>query len=264
MKKNNNPIVQEVIEKFDTVYTMTESFVKNRHSALKGLLISGDAGTGKTHFVKKAFIDTETTEDVKYVKGASISAAALYVMLYMYREEGKVVVLDDVDITSKSPAERNAILDMMKGATEVTKGDRNISWIKAQSNPLMVQNNVPITFNFEGSLIWITNETIDDIAKKAKNHWGAISSRFNQVKVYLTQEQKLMYTLFLIEDINMLGKECEGKEGGYSIKVQNDTIDYIKDNWKELNEITPRLAIKIADIRNNHPSNWKVLIKNQL
>jgi hypothetical protein len=128
----------------------------------------------------------------------------------------------------------------------------------------MVQNNVPITFNFEGSLIWITNETIDDIAKKAKNHWGAISSRFNQVKVYLTQEQKLMYTLFLIEDINMLGKECEGKEGGYSIKVQNDTIDYIKDNWKELNEITPRLAIKIADIRNNHPSNWKVLIKNQL
>ena len=264
MTKNTNPVVQEVIEKFDTVYIMTKSFVENRYSALKGLLISGDAGTGKTHFVKKAFIDTKTTEDVQYVKGASISAAALYVMLYMYRHEGKVVVLDDVDITNKQPSERNAILDMLKGATEVTKGERNISWVRAQANPLMVQNNVPTSFNFEGSLIWITNETIDDIAKKSKNHWNAISSRFNQVPVYLTTEQKLMYTLYLIEEIGMLGKECEGKEGGYSIQVQNDTIEYIKDNWKNLKEVTPRLAIKIADIRNNHPTNWKILIKNQL
>lgn len=264
MTKNTNPIVQDVIDKYDTVYIMTKSFVENRHSALKGLIISGDAGTGKTHWVKKAFIDTKTTEDVKYIKGASISAAALYVMLYVYRGAGKVVVLDDVDITSKNPSERNAILDMIKGATEVTKSERNISWVKAQANPLMVQNNVPNSFNFDGSLIWITNETVTDISKKAKSHWNAISSRFNIIPVYLNSQEKLLYTLYLIEEVGMLGKDCEGKEGGYSIKVQNDTIDYIKDNHKDLNEITPRLAIKIADIRCNHPSNWKTLIKNQL
>ena len=264
MEKNINPVVQEVIEKFDTVYTMVSSFVDNRYSALKGLLISGDAGTGKTHWVKKAFIDTNSTEDVYYAKASSISAAALYVILYQYRHKGKVVVLDDCDIIYKAPAEKNAILDMLKGVTEITKGDRPISWVRASSNQLIRDNNVPNNFNFEGSIIWITNDTIEDIAKKAKNHWNAISSRFNQIKVYLNTQEKLLYTLYLIEECGMLGQNCEGKEGGYPLSVQSDTIEYIRENYKFLTEITPRLATKIADIRFNYPSNWKTLVNNQI
>jgi hypothetical protein len=265
MKKSNNPIVNKVIDKFDSVYIMTRSFVENRNSAIKAILLSGDAGTGKTHWVKKAIRDLKLDEqDVYYVKGASISAAALYVILYIFREAGKIVVLDDCDIIHKSPAEKNAILDMIKGATEVTKGDRTISWIKATKNQAMKDNNVPMSFDFQGSIIWITNDTIEDIAKKAKSHWNAISSRFNQIKVYLSAEEKLSYTLYLIEECGMLGKGCEGKEGGYSIKVQNDTIEYISENWEKLNEITPRVATKIADMRQNYPTNWKTLVKNQI
>lgn len=265
MKRSNNPIVNKVIDKFDSVYIMTKSFVENRNSAIKAILLSGDAGTGKTHWVKKAIEDLGLDEnDVYYVKGASISAAALYVILYIFREAGKLVVLDDCDIIHKSPAEKNAILDMIKGATEVTKGDRMISWIKATKNQAMRDNNVPMSFDFQGSVIWITNDTIEDISKKAKSHWNAISSRFNQIKVYLSPEEKLSYTLYLIEECDMLGKSCQGKEGGYSIKVQNDTIDYIKEYWEDLNEITPRVATKIADMRQNYPTNWKTLVKNQI
>jgi hypothetical protein len=265
MKKTNNPIVNKVIDKFDSVYIMTKSFVENRDSAIKAILVSGDAGTGKTHWVKKAIEDLKLMpEDVYYVKGASISAAALFVILYIFREAGKLVVLDDCDIIHKSPAEKNAILDMLKGATEVTKGNRMLSWIKATPNQLMRENNVPVTFDFQGSIIWITNDTIEDIAKKSKSHWNAISSRFNQIKVYLSTEEKVSYTLHLIENCGMLGKNCEGKEGGYTIKVQNDTIDYINEHWEELSEITPRVATKIADMRENYPSNWKTLVKNQI
>jgi hypothetical protein len=264
MKNNFNPVVHEVTERFETVYTMVKSFVDNRYSALKGLLISGDAGTGKTHWVKKAFIDTKTTQDVYYVKGGSISAPALYVMLYMYREEGKVIVLDDCDILGLTKNERNTILDLLKGATEITKGDRKVSWEKASPNKLMIDNKVPTHFDFKGSVIWITNDTIEDIAKTTKNHWNAISSRFNQIKVYFTVQEKLLYTLYLIEECNMLGKNCEGKEGGYPLQVQSDTVEYIKDHYKTLNEITPRVATKIADIRFNFPSNWKTLVNNQI
>jgi hypothetical protein len=261
----SNPIVNKVKEKFDSVYIMTKSFVENRNSAIKAILVSGDAGTGKTHWVKKAIDDLRLdNEDVYYVKGASISAPALFVVLYLFREAGKLVVLDDCDIIHKSPAEKNAILDMIKGATEVTKGDRMLSWIKATPNDLMKKNNVPVTFDFQGSLIWITNDTIEDISKKAKNHWPAISSRFNQVKVYLSTEEKVSYTLHLIEECDMLGKSCNGKEGGYSIKVQNDVIDYINEHWESLSEITPRVATKIADMRENYPTNWKTLVKNQI
>jgi hypothetical protein len=259
-----NPVVNEVIERFDTVHTMTKSFVSSKYSALKGLLVSGDAGTGKTYWVKKAFIDSKATGRVEYIKGASISAAALYVKLYLNRGKGRVVVLDDCDIIHKSPAEKNAILDMLKGATDVTKGERMISWERASANQLMRENEVPMSFDFQGTIIWITNDTVEDIAKKVKNHWNAIGSRFNIVPVYLTTQEKLLYTIHLIEECEMLGTNCEGKEGGYSQAVIDSTIDYIKDNYKTLHEITPRVATKIADIRENYPSKWKTLVANQI
>jgi hypothetical protein len=259
-----NPVVNEVIDRFDTVHTMTKSFVSSKYSALKGLLVSGDAGTGKTYWVKKAFIDAKATNRVEYIKGASISAAALYVKLYLNRGKGRVVVLDDCDIIHKSPAEKNAILDMLKGATDVTKGERMISWERASANQLMRENDVPMSFDFQGTVIWITNDTIEDIAKKVKNHWNAIGSRFNIIPVYLNTQEKLLYTIHLIEDCKMLGNNCEGKEGGYSKAVIDDTIDYIKSNYKSLHEITPRVATKIADIRENYPSKWKTLVANQI
>ena len=83
MKRSNNPIVNKVIDKFDSVYIMTKSFVENRLSAIKAVLVSGDAGTGKTHWVRLAIKHLKMKdEDVYYVKGASISAAALFVILY--------------------------------------------------------------------------------------------------------------------------------------------------------------------------------------
>lgn len=259
-----NPVVNDVIDKFDTVYTMTKSFVSPKYSALKGLLVSGDAGTGKTYWVKKAFIDAKATGRVEYIKGASISAASLYVKLYLNRAKGRVVVLDDCDIIHKSPAERNAILDMIKGATDVTKGERPISWERASANQLMRENDVPMRFDFQGTIVWITNDTVEDIAKKVKNHWNAIGSRFNIVPVYLNIQEKLLYTIYLIEECDMLGKKCEGKDGGYNDKVISDTVKYIMDNYKGLHEITPRVATKIADIRENYPSNWKTLVNNQI
>ena len=76
-KKDINPVVQEVVDRFDTIYTMTKSFVANKQSAIRGLLISGDAGTGKTHAVQRAFIDTKTIHRVRIIKAGNITAAGL-------------------------------------------------------------------------------------------------------------------------------------------------------------------------------------------
>ncbi len=262
-KKDINPVVQEVVDRFDTIYTMTKSFVANKQSAIRGLLISGDAGTGKTHAVQRAFIDTKTTHRVRIIKAGNITAAGLYAELYFNRHKGSVMVLDDCDLIHKSPKEKNTILDMLKGATELTKGGRTISWATASPNSLMREHNIPNSFDFQGSIIWITNDKIDTIAKKAAAHWNAISSRFTEITVYLNDQEKLLYTLHLIEDGQMLGKNCNAKDGGYPLQVQADAVRYITDNYKKLKEITPRIAIKIADIRFNHPKTWKTLLNNQ-
>lgn len=181
----------------------------------------------------------------------------------MYRHKDCIVVLDDVDIVHKEKSEKNQILDMLKGATEITKNERTLQWLRASSNSLMRDNNVPTSFNFEGSIIWITNDTIEDIQKQAKNHWNAINSRFSTVRVNLNKEEKLLYTQYLIEEIGMLGKNCEGKEGGYSLKIQNLTLEYLNDNYDVLPEVTPRMAIRIADTIMNFPTKWEQQLSNQ-
>lgn len=257
--KNSNPIVQEVKEKFETVKQMTKIFA-TANSAINGIIITGNAGVGKTHFVRQAFKETGTQTDD--IKGSSITAAAFYYKLWMNRMPGQILVLDDVDLVQKSKAEVSAILDLMKGATEPTKGERILSWLRASVNALFRENGVPESFDFQGSIVWITNETPESLAKACGPHWNAISSRFLCVKAWLDEKEKLMYTIHLIEEADMLGKECQAKEGGYSQDIKEKTVQYLKDNWKGMDDITPRVAVKIADMIETYPNDWKIYLEH--
>ena len=267
---NTNPIIDEVVSRYKTIENYTKMFVTTSNSAIRGLLISGDAGFGKTHYTKLG-LSYADHENMDYLKGSSISAAALYVKLYQNREEGQVLVLDDVDIIGKSKGEFNSIIDLIKGATEPSKDSelRTLSWERANRNPLMVDNDVPTNFEFNGSIIWITNERIRTLADKAGSHWNAIDSRFFKVEAWLNDQEKLMYTLHLVEDIDMLGKECYAKEDGYSKDIINTTITYLRKNYRYMfdfndnSTVSPRSAIKLADTISNFPDNWESMADMQ-
>lgn len=263
MKKTINPIVKNVIQTYETVQTMTEMFVTNENSVSRGLLISGNAGMGKTHYVQKAFETTNTKHRVQYIKGSSLTAAAMFCLLYESRNPGDVIVFDDTDLIHKSSQEVATILDMLKGATEPTMNERLLSWQRASANPLMVANNVPMTYDFQGAIIWITNDSVEDMRKKAKGHWNAISSRFTQVEAWFEDHEKIAYTLYLIEELDMLGVNCNVKKDGFPIDVIEDTVEYMNDNYRVLKDITPRVAIKIADIRMTYPDKWRIYCDNQ-
>jgi hypothetical protein len=262
--KKTNPVVKEVLEKFDSIYKITKVFVSDNGSAMNGLLISGDAGTGKTYWVKDRGLEDVDPDNVVYIKGSSITAPTIFVKLFLARRPGSILVLDDVDIIHKTTSERNTILDLFKGATEMTKGERLLSWERAGANALMNELGVPRTFDFQGSVIWITNDTIEQIAHRTKGHWNAISSRFNQQRIYLSEQEKLLYTLYLIQEQDMLGVNCMAKEGGYSKEIVEATSDFIYDNYRDISDITPRTAIKIADLMESYPEDWKMLCENQL
>jgi hypothetical protein len=266
--KNTNPIIEEVVSRYKTIENYTRMFTNNSNSAVRGLLISGDAGFGKTHFTKLGLSNTNP-EMVDYIKGSSISAPALYVKLYQSRLEGQVLVLDDVDIINKSKAEFSIIIEMIKGATETTKDKRIISWNRAQRNQLMVENDVPDNFEFDGTIVWITNEKIRDIAEKAGSHWNALDSRFYKVEAWLNDQEKLLYTLYLVEEIDMLGKECYAKENGYTKDIINKTLEYLRNNYKYMYDfndnstVSPRSAIKLADTITNFPNDWEMMSNMQ-
>jgi len=263
MAKQSNPIVQEVIERFQTVYKFTKVFVTG-NSAQKFLIISGDAGTGKSHYVQEAFVDTKTWERVDYNKSKSFSAAAFYVKLYLNRNPGDVIVFDDCGLEHTSGSDFKIITELLKGATEMTKGSRMLGWERATVNQKMRDEGVPTEFDFQGSIIWITNSSFELLSKKMGPHWEAIESRSIRVKIRLNDQEKLLYTLYLLEEVKMLtGNICQTKEGGYSDEIVKETITYIRENYRYMSNVTARIAAQIADTMENFPDEWQTLIDNQ-
>lgn len=249
MKNRINPIAKEVQDIFDGVYAQVQSFAKNKDSAINGLLVSGDAGTGKTYNVKKALVDLGVHNNVEYIKGGKITAASLYVKLFLNKGKHRIIVLDDVDIIHHS--EKNKIIPMILGACDLGF-NREVSWETARANALMEEVGAPMKFDFNGTLIWITNDTIVDIEKACKQWKSALLSRFNVAKCYFTDEQKYMYTIHLCENVSMLNGNCvdhKQKDGtpGYPDTVIDETLEYMYANYRQLVEITPRIALRIAD-----------------
>lgn len=262
MKKvTHNPIVQKVIEKFTSIQHVSEIFVKG-NSAQRGLLISGDAGTGKSHFVKQAFIKTKTTKKVDYNKSASFTAPALYAKLFENRRKGDVIVFDDCSLESLSSADWRKWTDFLKGGLELSKGPKMIGYEAASKNPLFKEKGIGDKFDFQGSIIWITNTKFDKLKSKFGDHWDAINRRFISMEVVLTKEEKFLYTMHLIENFDILGKHCEAKEGGYSLKIIKDTINFLNTNYSSIKEITPGIAIKVADTMCEYPKMWKQILNN--
>ena len=252
MTKRINPVIKPVIEAFQRTYIQTTQFATNPNSAINGLLVMGDAGTGKSHYVKTALRDAGVQGNVEYLKGGTITAASLYVKLYLNRSPQRIMVLDDVDIINHP--EKNKIVPMILGAVEEGR-NRQVGWNTAKRNSLMEEHDVPMDFNFNGQLIIITNYTLDDIGEKMKQWRQAFSSRFNHVSCIFNHEQKYMYTKHLIEDVDMLGANClvhkyevDGKKlNGYPKDVIQEALDFIDDNYMNFSDITPRVAVKVAD-----------------
>ena len=269
-KERINPIIKPVVEAFQTTYYQTLNFANNPGSAINGLLVMGDAGTGKSHFVQEALRDAGVMQNVEYIKGGTITAAGLYVKLYLNRFSNRIMVLDDVDIINH--AEKSKIVPLILGAVEEGR-NRLCSWNTAKRNALMEEHDVPFDFMFNGNIIVITNYTMEDIGAKMSQWKQAFSSRFNSVSCIFNHEQKYMYTKYLVEDKHMLSDKCkvhtyelDGKKfNGYPQEVVDEAMDYIDDNYMYLSDITPRVAVKIADTiyyHNANPMMKRVLLYN--
>lgn len=262
MKHSKNPIVKRVTNRFKSIQQIAEIFVTGK-SAQRGLLISGDAGTGKSHYVKQAFISTNTTKKVDYQKSKSFTAPTLYAKLWENRFAGDVVVFDDCSLEAMTGADFRKLVDFWKGALELTSGPRMIGYETANKNQLFKELGIDSEFDFQGSIIWITNTRFEKLAKKFNDHWDAVKGRFIPIEIFLTKEEKYMYTCYLVEECDMLGKNCDAKKGGYSEDIIEETMEYLSDNYDDFKEITPRIAIKVADTMTVYPTMWKTILNNQ-
>ena len=260
------PAVQNTINQLSAIKATTERFIDpNRGGIIRGLIVSGPGGIGKSYYVTQALREFgwshETpTENIRYFKG-DISPAGLYQELYKYSNQGDVLILDDCDILSKSRGELAIFLNLMKAATETNPKNRLVSWTRANDS-LLKNAGIPAQHIFNGTFIWISNNTKEEIEHRFGSHASAILRRFRLRELTMSREDKVAYTLHLIQERDFFGKNCVVRPGGYPQDMIDALTAFIRRNYNKFDNLSPGLTELFMDEMLEEPDNWEENLSN--
>ena len=149
--------MNRIASRFSVLDEMSKACIQGD---IRAMIVSGPPGVGKSHGVnlqmeKASMFDKLAGKKVRFevVKGA-MSGIGLFAILYKYSDSKNVLVFDDCDIWEDPDA-----LNVLKGALDSGK-TRRISWNK--DSRILREEGIPNTFNFNGSVIFITNLNFAD------------------------------------------------------------------------------------------------------
>jgi hypothetical protein len=236
---------EEIEERLTMRFMVFESLVDDViNGDIRGLIVSGPPGMGKSYPVEQRVRETEIHQIVK----GHASARGLYELLYNNRHEGAIVVMDDAD----SIFGDETALNLLKSALDTTE-DRNLSWITASSRS---DDNIPTSFKFEGSIIFITNLDFDGLIARGSRiakHLEAIISRTHYIDLMLKNTHDFIVRIKqVIRESNLLPK--------LTFTQKKDVIEFIEANAKNLREISLRTALKVGALRKSN-QNWEEIAK---
>jgi hypothetical protein len=243
--------MDRIRERFDILTEMTKATVSGD---IRAMIVSGPPGVGKSFGVERE-IDKACLFDklagkrlkAEVVKG-SATPIGLYQVLYKFSDENSVVVFDDCD----SILLDDVALNLLKGALDSGK-KRKISWLSESS--ALRREGIPDSFEFKGSVIFITNLKFDKMkSQKLRDHLDALQSRCHYLDLTLdTMRDKLLRIKQIASD-GVLFADYD-----FEPATCDDIIDFMHTNKDRLREVSLRMALKIADLRQMSMTNWKRL-----
>lgn len=248
-KETDEQIIERIGRRFEVLDDMTKACITGD---VRAMIVVGPPGVGKSYGVErqleKAGVYSELGSRPKpydVVKGA-MSAIGLYCKLFNYKEKDNVLVFDDCD----SVLQDELSLNILKAALD-SKKTRKICW---NTDSYKLRNEgVPETFNFEGSAIFITNIKFENVkSKKLQDHLEAVQSRCHYLDLTLDSNRdkllrikQIARTGALYQDYTFTDDEIE------------EQLQFLDDNQDKLNELSLRMALKVADLRKVSNTNWR-------
>ena len=241
--------IQRINERFEILEEMTEAAAQ---SIVRGLIVSGAPGTGKSYGVEKTlhlngfatFIGDKRLP-YEIIRG-NISPIGLYKKLHEFSNKGDVLVFDDSDAVFFDPIS----LSLLKVALD-TSSKRIISW---NTNSLDLKDlGIPNKFEFHGSVIFITNMDLENTrSKQLKPHFDALISRSHYLDLTIkTRRDKFLRIKGLVKHNKMLNFH------GLDDETSESILTYMKNNVDNLRELSLRTTFKIADVAKMKPNNWQ-------
>ncbi len=253
-KETDSQVTERITERFDILTEMTKAAIA---TDVKAMIVSGPPGIGKSYGVEKELekasmfdVIANTAPKYEVVKGA-MTALGLYSKLFQHSGNGNVIVFDDCDVVLQD----DLSLNLLKAALDSGR-KRTVCW-NADSN-LLRREGIPNSFDFMGSVIFITNLKFENVkSKKLQDHLAALQSRCHYLDLTLdTMRDKHLR----VKQIYATGELFRNYRFGE--EIGDEIIKFMGDNKDELREMSLRMALKIADLVLVSKDRWKVLAKN--
>jgi len=252
--ESDEEVMERIGKRFDILHDMTRAAI---NGDVRAMIVTGPPGVGKSFGVeyeleKSSIFDRIGGNNTKYevIKGA-MTPVGLYATLYKHSDKNHVLVFDDCD----SILMDDLSLNILKAALDSGK-KRRIYW-NADSSKLRGEG-IPNSFDFHGSVIFITNLKFENIkSKKLKDHLDALQSRCH----YLDLTMDTMRDCFLrIKQIFRKGELF--RDYKFTPEVGEEILDFMDKNQNRLREMSLRMALKIADLTRVSSDNWRELAES--
>ena len=223
-------------DSFEAMYTMAQATFQGVN---KSLIISGPAGVGKSHTVTQIQEKLEGEKMTTLVKGY-VRPTGLYKLLYENRHRDCVIVFDDSDSVFLD----DVCLNLLKAACDMTRS-RRLSWLTETKMEDEDGERLPRTFEFEGSIIFITNYDFDDMiarGNKLAPHFQALISRSHYLDVGIKSKRDYVVRLRQVVGAGMLAEQ------GFTKGEEQELMSFIEENADRLRELSLRMVIKLAGL----------------
>jgi hypothetical protein len=205
----------------------------------RALIVSGSPGVGKSYELERILKEYDPVGNkTDFTKGYT-RPAGMYRSLWKRRQPGDIQVWDDADDVFKEKAG----LNILKIAAD-TLQTRRISWDVAVMK-IMDEDGEPLPteFQFDGGLIFITNQDFDKMISAASvmaDHYKALQSRSNYIDLAIHTRRAVMIRIKqVIEETDML-------QSFLSDKQIDEVIQYLNEHRNDCRELSLRTALKLG------------------
>jgi len=243
-----------ILDRFNTLDDMTCGII---NKDIRALIVSGAPGVGKTFTLVQALKQAVEEGSIsKYtVLSGTASALGLYEALWNHREEGEVLLVDDTDsiFYDSDP------LNILKAALD--SGDtRTITW--ATDSRFLRQEEIPKSFEFNGSVVFISNEDFDkriEKEDKISKHLEALMSRCMYLDLAIHSNRAIMLRIKQV----VFGSDMLDKKG-CSEEQKRLIISWMEQHIDQFRLLSIRTADQIASLIRMQPKNWERTAKSTL
>ena len=249
-EESDEEAISRIEGRFNILTEMTEAVAQQK---VKGMIVSGPPGIGKSYGVESCMDRYSTFDDIagkkrkfEVVKGA-MSAIGLYKKLYEHADAGHVVCFDDCDVILYD----DLCLNLLKAALD-TGRKRTLHW--NTESRFLHSEGVPNSFEFRGGVIFITNVKFDNVkSKKLRDHLEALQSRCHYLDLTIDSMRDRMLRIKQIVRAGMLDKYNMPDD------AKTELVNYIFENKHRLREISLRMVLKVADLWKMKPDGYQQL-----